>query len=335
MVNSGMRLISSTLKTNSKRVYALFTVVFLVLVAYFLYQNISRIRWSEIEDSLKHVSYQGMLFCFILTVINYFVYACYDILSFNIIKNETLRLRKIISSTMIALAFNLNLGALVGSIGFRYRIYSGWGIPHAKIALLTAFSIITSWSGYVLLLATIFVFKPSHIVNLIPISEVVVQSVGFFFFLGIGVYFGLCIKKVKFKVQEHQFFFPPLHKAILQFLLSCLQWGIVAGIIHVFLLDEGVYVNYDQVLFSVLISGIAGVLTHIPAGLGVLETVFLEMHRDIPAPQIIAALILYRFVYYMIPLAIAVPGYIYIEMYQKNHLKRSFVDLLREYVRKS
>lgn len=306
------------------------TIVFMVIIGYFLYKTLSQIHWTEIQEAIQRMSPKTFFITGCLTVLNYFLFACYDILSFNIIRNASLRLRKIISTTMIVFTFNLNLGALIGSIGLRYRIYSGWGIPKVKITLLTLFSVITSWSGYAFLLALIFLFFPSSVSTLAPVPYWLLTIFGILIIAALGAYLALCSQRITWNLREHEFQFPPLQKGIVQILLSTTQWTVMAIIIYLFINDSGTDLPFERVLASVLVSGIAGVLTHIPAGLGVLETVFLRMQADIPAPQILAALLCYRFIYYLVPLAFAVPGYLYVEYYQKHRGRNSFLNALKK-----
>jgi uncharacterized membrane protein YbhN (UPF0104 family) len=52
------------------------------------------------------------------------------------------------------------------------------------------------------------------------------------------------------------------------------------------------------------------VVTHVPAGLGVIEAVFMAcLGGTLPAPTVLAALLSYRAVYYLVPLALAAIGY--------------------------
>ena len=317
-------------RIKTKYIYHVMTVVFMVIVAYFLYKTLSQIHWSEIQEAISRVSAKTFFFTGCLTVVNYFLYASYDLLSFNIIRNASLRIRKIISTTMIVFTFNLNLGALIGSIGLRYRIYSGWGIPKAKITLLTLLSVITSWSGYAFLLALIFLFSPSSVTTLAPLPNWLLTILGILIIATLGAYLALCSQRVSWNLRDHEFQFPPLHKGIIQILLSTTQWTVMAIIIHLFVNDSGTDLPLERVLASVLVSGIAGVLTHIPAGLGVLETVFLRMQADIPAPQILAALLCYRFIYYLIPLTLAIPGYLYVEYYQQHRGRNVFKERLKK-----
>ncbi|MET0542138.1 MAG: UPF0104 family protein, partial [Variovorax sp.] len=57
------------------------------------------------------------------------------------------------------------------------------------------------------------------------------------------------------------------------------------------------------------------VITHVPAGLGVLEAVFVALlsHR-LPQGEILAGLIGYRALYYLAPLAIATVAYVVMEV---------------------
>ena len=54
----------------------------------------------------------------------------------------------------------------------------------------------------------------------------------------------------------------------------------------------------------------AGVVTHVPANLGVLEAVVVyALGARLPAHELLAAVLAYRAVYYLLPLALALPAY--------------------------
>jgi glycosyltransferase 2 family protein len=64
-----------------------------------------------------------------------------------------------------------------------------------------------------------------------------------------------------------------------------------------------------------LIAAIAGVLLHIPAGLGVTEAVFIALlsHR-VPEHQLLGALLAYRALFYLTPLVAGALLYLKMEM---------------------
>lgn len=82
----------------------------------------------------------------------------------------------------------------------------------------------------------------------------------------------------------------------------------------------GQNINYFFVLGVLLVSSIAGVIMHIPAGIGVLEAVFMALLAGENTSQgtIIAALLAYRVLYYFIPLLLALMCYLLLESRAKK-----------------
>ena len=91
----------------------------------------------------------------------------------------------------------------------------------------------------------------------------------------------------------------------------------------VFTLLQG-RIDYPAVLAVLLIAAVAGVLAHVPAGLGVLEGVFVALlsHR-VPAEELIAALLAYRAIYYLAPLVLATGVFGWTEARAKAARRRS------------
>src|SRR5437016_3774642 len=78
---------------------------------------------------------------------------------------------------------------------------------------------------------------------------------------------------------------------------------------------------YPSVLAVLLLAAIAGVATHVPAGLGVLEAVFVAcLAGTLPPVHVLAALLSYRALYYLVPLALASIGYVWVEAQRRRSL---------------
>jgi uncharacterized membrane protein YbhN (UPF0104 family) len=108
--------------------------------------------------------------------------------------------------------------------------------------------------------------------------------------------------------------------ATAQMALGGVNWMLMAGVIYALLPQVPSAPGYGAVLGTLLLAAIAGVATHIPAGLGVLEAVFLALlgHR-VPHAQLLGALLAYRAVYFLAPLAFTGLGYALLE----SRLRRS------------
>jgi uncharacterized protein (TIRG00374 family) len=74
-------------------------------------------------------------------------------------------------------------------------------------------------------------------------------------------------------------------------------------------------IAFATVLAVLLVAAVAGVITHVPAGLGVLETVFVVLlSHQLPRSELLAALLAYRGIYYLAPLALATIIYLVLEV---------------------
>ena len=102
----------------------------------------------------------------------------------------------------------------------------------------------------------------------------------------------------------------------LQLAMSCLNWSLMGGAVFMLLQKQ---VPYTDVLTVLLIGAVAGVITHVPAGLGVFEFVFVTLlSHQISEGRLIAALLGYRAIYYIVPLMVAALLYLVMELHARK-----------------
>src|SRR3546814_19447585 len=87
------------------------------------------------------------------------------------------------------------------------------------------------------------------------------------------VYLWLCgfSKRRSWTIRGHEIQLPSLRLALIQLVLGAANWSLMALVVYFMLSQKAAY---PEVLGILMISSIAGVVTHIPAGLGVIEAVF-------------------------------------------------------------
>jgi len=128
------------------------------------------------------------------------------------------------------------------------------------------------------------------------------------------VYLGLCAfaKQRSWTIRGHEIDLPSLRMAFAQLAISCTHWMTMAAVPWALLQGQ---VDYPQVLAVLLVAAIAGVMLHVPAGLGVTEAVFIALlsHR-IPEHQLLGALLTYRAIFYLTPLLAGALLYLKLEM---------------------
>jgi glycosyltransferase 2 family protein len=213
----------------------------------------------------------------------------------------------------ISYAFNLNLGALVGGVAFRFRLYTKLGLKLGEITRVVSFSMLTNWIGYVLLGAVSLLWWPLALPADWTLHGHALQLVGALMLLLVIAYLGVCAfaRRRTWAVYGHKVKLPSLRLALLQLLMSCSNWLLMAGLLYVLLQQR---VAYDEVLGVLLVAAVAGVITHVPAGLGVLEAVFVALlSTQVPKEQLLAVLLIYRALYYLVPLMVATLMYLVFE----------------------
>ena len=195
----------------------------------------------------------------------------------------------------------------------RYRLYGRFGLSTAVITRILGFSVLTNWIGYSALAGAAFT---SGLVNLpddAPVSGAALRAFGALLLLIVAGYLAACrwSRRRRWNVRGHTIELPRARMAMLQITASVTHWSLVATVL--FLLLQG-KVGFVTVLGALLLSSVAGVITHIPAGLGVLEAVFLSLLAGAhPINQLLAALLAYRAVFYLGPLVVAGLAYLALE----------------------
>jgi uncharacterized membrane protein YbhN (UPF0104 family) len=289
------------------------TWVFFVLVAWLVAKQARGIDWDDVLAAFARLPAATLWMAGALAAASYAVYSTYDLLGRRV-TGHTLGTGTVMGVTFVSYAFNLNLGSLVGAVASRYRLYSRLGLATETITRVLGFSMLTNWLGYLVVGGLAFSFWPLELPPDWKIGNGGLRLLGATLLAIAMAYVVLCAvaSDRTWHVRGHAFTPPSLRMAGLQLVMSCTNWALMAGIVWLLLLRK---VPYPEVLAVLLVGAVAGVITHVPAGLGVLEAVFVALlaHR-LPQGQILAALVGYRALYYIAPLALAAVAFLVTEL---------------------
>ncbi|WP_293779015.1 lysylphosphatidylglycerol synthase domain-containing protein [uncultured Oxalicibacterium sp.] len=292
-------------------------VAFFVAVTWLIVTHARTIEWGDVINTLRERSLWALWPAILLVLVSHGLYGCFDLLGRYLV-GHALRVWQVISVTMISYAFNLNLGSLVGGVAFRYRLYSRLGLDANTITRVVATSMLTNWLGYMLVAGLLFWFRPLSLPPSWKIDTVQLHWLGVPLVSVVLAYLVLCAVRggKTLSWRGHDMQLPSLPFGLLQLVMSSANW-MVMGVVIFFLLEQKI--AYVDVLSVLLIAAIAGVITHVPAGLGVIEAVFVALlsHR-VPANELLAGLLLYRTLYYFIPLGLATIAYLLMEAGAKS-----------------
>jgi glycosyltransferase 2 family protein len=288
------------------------TLAFFGLVVVLLYTQAREVDWSEVRTAMSRYSGTTVVLAVALAASSHALYGCFDQIG-RVYTGHGLAPIRVATIAFVSYAFNLNLGSLIGGIGFRYRLYSKSGLDTGTIARVTGLSIAANWLGYLIVAGAVFAWGVVVVPPGWEIGSVGLQWIGAGLLVVAALYLLACALSTRrqWTVRGHELVLPSFRMAALQAVIAAVNWLLIAALIHVLLRQQ---VPYPTVLAVFLLSAIAGVIAHVPAGLGVIEVVFFTMLGHlVPRTELIAALLSYRAFYYLGPLMIALALYVRLE----------------------
>ena len=245
-----------------------------------------------------------MLLALLLTALNYLVLTGYDQLA---VAYAGLRLHRgrvaLAGFVSYAISNSLGFGMLSGA-AVRFRFYTRWGVGALELSRIVLFQSTTFWLGLLVLGGATLGFAPHPWLRDLPAAPLV-RALGLAL-LGLGLAYAVLplVRRAPLRLGRFEVPVPTARLAAGQFVLSILDWGLAAAVLQA-LLPPGA-VPFGELLGAFLAAQIVGLVSHVPGGLGVFETLMvLALKPYLPATSVLPALVLYRAVYYLLPLAAA------------------------------
>ena len=195
-----------------------------------------------------------------------------------------------------------------------------------EIATVVAFTGVTFWFGVLFLGGVVFVWEPLPLPPALrlPFFHSLHPLGVIFLILVAGYLLFSAIRTTPLKIKDWEVPLPPVRLAVAQVVLSSLDWALAAGVLYV-LLPTTDNLSYPLFLGIYILAQMAGVSSQIPGGLGVFETIIvLLLSPQLPAPAILGSLVVYRGVYYLLPLGIAT---VLLAIHELSHKKEELSQL--------
>jgi phosphatidylglycerol lysyltransferase len=290
-----------------KLLHNLSPIVGVVLFGVALFVIHHKLKQYHVHDIVKEASQIPTLslwLAILLTFFDYFVLTGYDALALRYIKHP-LRYTKIALASFVGYAFSHNT-TIVGGSAARYRIYSSLGISASDVGKLVIFCSVTFWLGFFSIGGLFFIFESHPIPPSSYLPFTTDRPLGIIFLAVVfGYLFMVLLLKKPLRIREWELQKPPFRISVGQIGISSLDWALAAAVLYV-LLPGRIGLTYPQFLGLFLLAQAAGLVSSVPGGLGVFETIILLLLSGYAPPTaLIGSLLLYRVVYYLLPLAAA------------------------------
>jgi phosphatidylglycerol lysyltransferase len=305
-----------------QKLLPVFAVGMFGIAIYFVHHLLKAHSYHEIRDYVRSIPLSHTVSAIALTYFSYFVLSGYDFLGFKYIGRK-IATSRIIFASMTAFAFSNNIGlANLAGGSIRLRIYSTYGIDPKDTLKVIAFVSVTFWCGFCALAGVLLTLYPLPFPPSFGISVGFVRAFGvLLLFIAIGYVVACGLIRRKLTIRGHELQLPILSIAIRQLIVAAADWAL-AGFVLFLLLPESAGVTYPQFLTIFISAQVVALIAHVPGGVGVLEAlvIYFVTPDHSSNPGVLGALIAYRAIYYLLPLATSAAALVGYEIYRKRHV---------------
>ncbi|HMN19994.1 MAG TPA: bifunctional lysylphosphatidylglycerol flippase/synthetase MprF [Ottowia sp.] len=269
----------------------------------------AQVHLREIRAELLALPGAAIAQALLLTAASFGALALYDVLAARRVAPGRVPARLAALAGFVGYGFSNAIGFHVFVGGpIRYRIYQAVGLDAADVARIVSLSALTFGGGLLTLLGSALLLNPAGVPVLQWLGSQAARGLGAVLLLVVaGSVAALARGAARLRLFGWTLPLPGAASAVLQIGIGALDIGAAAGALYV-LLPADVVPGYAAFLPVFLAAVVASVVSHAPGGLGVLEaTVLLGLGAG-PRPDVLAALLAFRAIYYLLPLLLAAAG---------------------------
>ena len=299
-------------KIGLHRLGVLLSLVIIAIAAVVLYRKLHNINPGKVATALSTVEYRDVIISALFVAGGYFTLTFYDLFALRTIGRKDVPYRVAALAGFSSYAVGHNVGASVFTGGaVRYRIYSGWGLDAIEVAKLCFIAGLTFWLGNATVLGFGFAYHPQAASDIDQLPLWLNRA------LGIGA---LCILAAYIAWVWHtprvigrqnwQVRLPSGPLTLLQIVIGIVDLGCCAMAMYM-LVPDNPHMQFIDIAVIFITATMLGFASHSPGGLGVFDAAMLVALWEYDAEELLAGLLLFRLLYYLVPftLALAVLGF--------------------------
>jgi uncharacterized membrane protein YbhN (UPF0104 family) len=294
-------------RTVLHRIAPLLGVVLFGMAVWALYHQLKSNSIDDILGAFRTIPAHRIGLAILLTVLGYAILTAYDYLALKYV-HHAIGYGRIALAAFIGYAFSNSIGhSFLTGGGVRYRLYSQWGLSGIDVVKVVVVAHVTFYLGMLVLIGLGCVVEPRPIAHEVHLPEPAVIGLGAGMLgLVIGYLVWTTIRKAPVRIRQISFEIPSLRFSAAQLIVASLDMALMAGVLWALLpTAPESHMAFFGFLGLFMVAQVVAVGSQVPGGLGVFEMIILHVMGDQAGePEVLAALLIYRLVYFIGPLAL-------------------------------
>lgn len=274
-----------------------------------LYKLAADVKWTDVRTDLATASRLSLLKALGFTALSYAGISLYDALATRAATpgKVPFHIAALAGAGGYAVSGLLGVSYLTGT-AVRYRVYSGFGLDVARIAGVVAISWSGFLSGLALILGGLLALHPQGLSAVLPVPPGIETAVGAAILAALAGYLAW-LATGKRHLRAGGFSLPLPGAGIGAALTLAGVLDLSGAALTLYVLMPGDVATNLPFFFTIFFAAVGlGVLSHSPGGLGVFEATIIAGMGAAGRSDVLAALVLYRVIYTILPFALAAGG---------------------------
>ena len=271
-----------------------------------LFKTMHGVNIHDVYSQAKALPVNNLLLAVLFTLFGYMALIGYDWSALRYI-DKKLPFPLVAFTSFVGFTLSNTIGVSWLSGGaVRYRLYSRVGLGSKEIALVIAYCTIGFGIGETLVGSMALISHPEIFANYFSYSSATVRWSAVILLVSvIGILLFRSRHQGTIRLGKKNFRLPSTGILSGQILFSVLDIGFAGATLYILLPDHSFSFAGFLAVFAIAL--VAGVLSHVPGGIGVFEAVMATaLHRFVPLEGLTAALVSYRAIYYLFPFIVGI-----------------------------
>lgn len=292
-------------KRIGKYVGGFFSIAIAILSVVVLAHTLTHLNLAELRAAFAATSNAQILSACGFAALSYLALTGYDSVALRQLRARVPYATTALASfTSYAVSFTLGF-PLITAGTVRYWIYSKVGLTASKVASLTVIAGVTFWLGMALVIGVTLLLRNETISEIDHFAPHVNLLIGLAIVIALLVYLvWVSMGHRDALVQDLRLELPGFRLTLTQILLGVIDLCSAAGVLYA-LLPEPRHIDFLTFAAIYVFGCVLGIASHAPGGIGVFEATMLKF---VPAPSqesLLASLLLFRIIYYLVPFMLA------------------------------
>lgn len=272
-----------------------------LIAAVLLYRTLANYSAADLAAAIAMVPWARLAAAASFAAASYVTLTGFDYLALRYAGRPLAYRRAALASfTSLSLGHNIGFAAL-SSGAVRYRFYSRWGLDAVDVGKVILFCGTTVGIGMMTLGGIALVAMSGTAAELTGLGRGTVIALGAANLALVGAYLLLAaLRDAPFTFRRWRIEVPAFRLALAQVGLGAANFAFVAACLH-----QATSAVADVPFFGVasvyIIANATALVAHVPGGWGVIETVVMRL---LPGADVIGAVLVFRIVYYLVPLGL-------------------------------